>query len=164
MALSKRDQQLAWGVGAAVALVTGVSLLARSRSVQAAPSTSTLPIDTGIYVHPDCTDWNVTNPGKLAVTLTPVVDELVLAGERSLWDIADAMLKRVAPQCQPSSVPPRNPFEAYLIYRLNLEAILELRRRNLVTKIEAQNHWAQADGWALFFKVPESNLYDYQDV
>lgn len=166
MALTKQEQQIALGVGGIALVAGGIAWWMAKPKAAAASSTSTLPIDTGIWVHPNCTDWTVTNPGKLAVTLNPVIDELTLAGVRSPWDLAAAMLKRVAPQCQQwtPAATPRNSFEAYLIYRLVLEAVLELRRRNLITPLEAQNHWMQANAWALYHKVTEGNLYDYQET
>jgi hypothetical protein len=165
MPLTKEQQRLAFGVGGTVLGAGVLYWLFRPKEAYASASpTSTSPLDTGIYVHPNCTSWDITNPAKLTLTLTPVVDALVLAGERNPWKLAEGMQRRIAPQCVLPPTKPRSPFEAYLFYRLILEAICELRRRNLITQVEGYNHWAQADAWALFNDVPNQNLYEYSDT
>jgi len=162
MALSARDKNLIGG-GAAV-LAGGLLVWAMwPKKAAAASSTSTAPIDTGIYVHPQCSDYTVTNRDKLTAVLEPIVNKLVGEGERNPWVIASAMENRVAPQCYVPPTEPRSWFEAYLFYHFVIEAIIELRERNLITAVEAQNYWAQINAWSLQHEVPEDRLFQYAE-
>lgn len=162
MKLSPHQQQIAVGAGLGVLGLSAIYFLLRSSQVVAAPSIlSTSPFDTGIYVHPSCTDWSVTNNDKFKATLASVFGPLTTAGERNPWALARAMLQRVAPQCPSlgASDVPSNPSEALLVYIFVLDATFALEGQKLVSPEEATSLRAQANAWALSNGVPENKLY-----
>jgi hypothetical protein len=163
MKLSPQERKLAIGVGVGLVAIGTLAFLLRPQSAAAGPSlTSTAPIDTGIYIHPQCIGWSITNSEKFKATLAQVFDPLVKAGERNPWALARAMLQRVAPQCPSlgASDVPSNASEAQLIYIFVLDATFTLERQKLVSAEEAKSLRIQANAWASVNGVPEDQLYD----
>lgn len=159
MKLTAQQEKIAIGAGVGILTLGAVAFLLRSREAAAASPYSTAPIDTGIYVHPQCIDWSITNDEKFNLILQSVFNPLVEAGERNPWTLAYAMLQRVAPQCNFGGYP-RNASEAYLIYIFVLDASFALENNGKVSNEEARSLRAQANAWALLNGVAEDKLYE----
>lgn len=105
---------------AALAVIAGTYLVLRPRKgAKARP-------DTGLTANQDCSTWTVTDGDKTRRLSEEVFARFVAAANLEPWDIADAIIERLAPQCHPHDEGMRSLRELELYKTVFVETINRL--------------------------------------
>lgn len=104
---------------ATLAVLAGTYLVLRPRKGVARAS-------TGIVASPDCSTWTITDEAKTKELSEEVFFQFVGAGNQEPWDISDAVVERVAPECHPHEQGMRSLRELELYKTVFVETINRL--------------------------------------
>lgn len=82
--------------------------------------------DTGLVANQDCSTWTITDGDKTRQLSEEVFARFVSAANLEPWDIADAVIERVAPECHPHDEGMRSLRELELYRTVFVETINRL--------------------------------------
>lgn len=87
---------------------------------------------TGLTVSPDCSNWEIVDETKTRSLSEEVYASFMEKGNLEPWEIADAIVKRVAPQCHISTETMRSRRELELYKTVFVETINRLLATNKI--------------------------------
>lgn len=140
-------RKLAWGLGGAALIATGVALLGREKP-------KPKKRDYGIKINPLCSEWQVTDPVKLRAVQEEIYNRFIGQGITDPWTITSAFVGKIAPQCRrptPAKRPGemRNPGEAVFFYSAFVDTLCFLVDRHALSDEQAIAQARTAQGWAI---------------
>lgn len=106
---------------AALAVMAGTYLVLRPKKPKGVKRA-----DTGLTASNDCSTWTITDGEKTRRLSEEVFNQFVAAANFEPWDIADAVIKRVAPECNPHEDGMRSLKELELYKTIFIETINRL--------------------------------------